>query len=132
MDEDGHVHVTDQLKKGSRARRIEILPFDAGVDHDAFELVLLNGSFRLLKNLIVVEGHGAGEADQPLWMLRRQLRGVLVELFDHAKSVGTIRRANPIVAENSHVDTGLILLFEQAVQIENRLRRLRMEPPLWH
>src|SRR5215510_5820698 len=65
-------------------------------------------------------------------MLRRQLRGVLVELFDDAKSVGAIRRADPIIAENSHVDTGFILFLEQAVKIENRPRRFRMEPTLGH
>jgi hypothetical protein len=43
---------------------------------------------------------------------------MLVEFLDHAKSIGAIRRADPIVAENRHVDTGFVLLFEQAVQIE--------------
>ena len=48
-------------------------------------------------------------------MLRRQLRGMFVEFLGHAKSIGALRRADPIIAENSDVDTGFILFPEQAI-----------------
>src|SRR5215475_6970063 len=57
---------------------------------------------------------------------------MLVEFLDNSKSIGPIRRADPVVAENSDIDTGFILFLEQAVQIENRPRRLRMVPTLGH
>jgi hypothetical protein len=57
---------------------------------------------------------------------------MLVELFDNPQSVGTLRRATPSIAEDSDVDTRFILLLEQAVEVENRLGGLRMEPTLWH
>jgi hypothetical protein len=57
---------------------------------------------------------------------------MLVELFNHAKSVGAIRRANPIVAEYSYIHAGGILLLEQTVEIKNGLRRLWMKPALGH
>src|SRR5215475_5403504 len=57
---------------------------------------------------------------------------MLVEFLDNSKSIGPIRRADPVVPENSDVDTGFILFLEQAVQIENRPRRFRMVPTLGH
>src|SRR5262245_61195351 len=132
MDEDWHIHITNKLEKRSCARRIKIFPVDTRIDHDTLQLVLLHSFFRFLKNLIIVERHGASKAEQSLRMLRRQLRGMFVEFFDHAKSIGPIRRADPIVAKHSDVDTGFILFLEQAVQIENRPRRLRMVPTLGH
>src|SRR5262244_1994883 len=57
---------------------------------------------------------------------------MLVEFLDNSKSIGPIRRADPVVAENSDIDTGFILFLEQAVQIENRPRRFRVVPTLGH
>jgi hypothetical protein len=57
---------------------------------------------------------------------------VLVEFFDHTKGVGAVRRANPIVAKDSDIDTGFILLFEQTLEIENRFRGFGVKPAVGH
>src|SRR6266576_2747644 len=56
--------------------------------------------------------------------------GVFVKLLHYRQRISAVRRPNPVVAENRDIDAGLILLLEQAVEIENRFRRLRMEPTL--
>jgi hypothetical protein len=47
---------------------------------------------------------------------------MLVEFLHDPQRVVTVRRANPVIAENRDVHSGFVLLLEQAVQIENRLR----------